>query len=182
MEHFFLELDPPDEVMRSWPHVVVVGGGFAGLKACHTLARQPVRVTLIDKRNFNLFQPLLYQVASGLVSEADVVGIEPEARELVFNDRHHKHGWIDDTHGDAAVVFSPGGAYVLVTVMHGPDWLNFEQSAPLIGEISRTVYNYFNPQAPLEAVRQIEGVGDVATCNRNLLGSPVITELTGRAP
>ncbi len=94
----------------------------------------------------------------------------------------HKHGWIDDTHGDAAVVFSPGGAYVLVTVMHGPDWLNFEQSAPLIGEISRTVYNYFNPQAPLEAVRQIEGVGDVATCNRNLLGSPVITELTGRAP
>jgi NADH dehydrogenase len=70
MERFFLELEPPVEAMRDWPHVVVVGGGFAGLKVCHALARQPVRVTLIDKRNFNLFQPLLYQVASGLVSEA----------------------------------------------------------------------------------------------------------------
>ncbi len=58
--------------MAEWPHVVIVGGGFAGLKACHVLAGQPVRVTLIDRRNFNLFQPLLYQVASGQVSEADV--------------------------------------------------------------------------------------------------------------
>ena len=110
MERFFLELDPPIEAMRDWPHVVVVGGGFAGLKACHVLAGQPVRVTLIDKRNFNLFQPLLYQVASGLVSEADVasplrqmvgrapniqillgevVDIDPMAREVVFNDQRY---------------------------------------------------------------------------------------------
>jgi NADH dehydrogenase len=108
-ERFFLELDPPAEAMRTWPHVVVVGGGFAGLKICHALARRPVRVTLIDKRNFNLFQPLLYQVASGLVSEADVasplrqmvgqapniqillgevVDIDPDRREVVFNDHH----------------------------------------------------------------------------------------------
>ena len=109
MERFFLELDPPEEAMRCWPHVVVVGGGFAGLKICHRLARQPVRVTLIDKRNFNLFQPLLYQVASGLVSEADVasplrqmvgnapniqillgevVDIDPGARQVVLNGQH----------------------------------------------------------------------------------------------
>lgn len=50
------------------------GGGrwLCGAQVCHALARQPVRVTLIDQRNFNLFQPLPYQVASGLVSEADV--------------------------------------------------------------------------------------------------------------
>lgn len=109
MERFILELEPPAEVMASWPHVVVVGGGFAGLKVCHALARQPVRVTLIDKRNFNLFQPLLYQVASGLVSEADVasplrqmvgdapniqillgevVAIDPEASQVVLNGKH----------------------------------------------------------------------------------------------
>ena len=82
MERFFLELDPPEEAMRSWPHVVVVGGGFAGLRICHALARQSVRVTLIDKRNFNLFQPLLYQVASGLVSEADVAS---PLRQMVGN-------------------------------------------------------------------------------------------------
>jgi NADH dehydrogenase len=109
MERFFLELESPAAVMASWPHVVVVGGGFAGLKVCHALARQPVRVTLIDKRNFNLFQPLLYQVASGLVSEADVasplrqmvgeapniqillgevVNIDPKASEVVLNGQH----------------------------------------------------------------------------------------------
>ena len=54
MQRFFLELDPPEAAMRAWPHVVVVGGGFAGLKICHSLARQPVRVTLIDKRNFKI--------------------------------------------------------------------------------------------------------------------------------
>lgn len=46
MERFVLELDPPEEAMRRWPHVVVVGGGFAGLRICHGLAGQPVRVTL----------------------------------------------------------------------------------------------------------------------------------------
>ena len=54
-ERFFLELDPPAAVKASWPHVVIVGGGFAGLKACHALAGQSVRVTLIDKRNFNFW-------------------------------------------------------------------------------------------------------------------------------
>ena len=105
-ERFYLELEPPSEALRACPHVVIVGGGFAGLKACHTLAGQQLRVTLIDKRNFNLFQPLLYQVASGLVSEADVasplrqmvgqapniqillgevVNIDPQAREVELN-------------------------------------------------------------------------------------------------
>jgi NADH dehydrogenase len=46
-------------------HVVIVGGGFAGLYAAQSLRRAPVRITLIDRRNFHLFQPLLYQVATG---------------------------------------------------------------------------------------------------------------------
>ncbi len=45
------------------PHVVVVGAGFAGLEAARGLAHAPVRITIIDKRNHHLFQPLLYQVA-----------------------------------------------------------------------------------------------------------------------
>jgi NADH:ubiquinone reductase (H+-translocating) len=107
-ERFFLELEPPDQRLRALPHVVVVGGGFAGLKACHALINQPVRVTLVDKRNFTLFQPLLYQVATGLVAEADVASplrqlvgqapnvqvllgeveeIDTQAKQVVFNDR-----------------------------------------------------------------------------------------------
>jgi NADH dehydrogenase len=64
-ERFFLELTPPSELLRDAPHVVIIGGGFAGLRAAHALAGKMIRVTLIDRRNFNLFQPLLYQVASG---------------------------------------------------------------------------------------------------------------------
>ncbi|AFY59507.1 NAD(P)/FAD-dependent oxidoreductase [Synechococcus sp. PCC 6312] len=53
-------------------HVVIVGGGFAGLYAAKSLGQAPVKVTLIDKRNFHLFQPLLYQVATGSVSPANI--------------------------------------------------------------------------------------------------------------
>jgi NADH dehydrogenase len=56
------------------PHVVVVGGGFAGLAAVKTLAKikPPVRATLLEQHNYHLFQPLLYQLATGLVQPADI--------------------------------------------------------------------------------------------------------------
>lgn len=55
------------------PHrVVILGGGFAGLEAAKELSRQPVEIVLVDKRNFHLFQPLLYQVATGGLSPADI--------------------------------------------------------------------------------------------------------------
>jgi beta-lactamase class A len=59
----------------------------------------------------------------------------------------HKHGWIGDTHGDAAIVFSPGGAYVFVIALHHPGWLEWGVSAPLIGRLSRLVYRHFNDAA-----------------------------------
>jgi NADH dehydrogenase len=52
--------------------VVIIGGGFGGLYAAKTLGNAPVDVTLIDRRNFHLFQPLLYQVATGTLSPADI--------------------------------------------------------------------------------------------------------------
>src|SRR5205814_6933870 len=52
--------------------VVVIGGGFGGLQAVAKLARAPVEITLIDRRNFHLFQPLTYQVATGALSAAEV--------------------------------------------------------------------------------------------------------------
>jgi NADH dehydrogenase len=53
-------------------HVVIIGGGFGGLHVAQALRRAPVRVTLIDRRNFHLFQPLLYQVATGSLSPANI--------------------------------------------------------------------------------------------------------------
>ena len=54
------------------PHVVIVGGGFAGLYAAKQLNRKPVKVTLIDRRNHHLFQPLLYQVATAALNPSDI--------------------------------------------------------------------------------------------------------------
>jgi NADH:ubiquinone reductase (H+-translocating) len=89
--------------MKTIPHVVIVGGGFAGLFAARELARASVKATLIDRRNYHLFQPLLYQVATAGLSAPDisaplrhifraqanvevllarVEGIDPSAREV----------------------------------------------------------------------------------------------------
>ena len=86
-------------------HVVVVGGGFGGLQAVQKLRRGPVDVTLVDRRNFHLFQPLTYQIATGALSPgevayplraifkrsrnvrvlmADVTGFDLDAREVML--------------------------------------------------------------------------------------------------
>ena len=95
-------------IQTKLPHVVIVGGGFGGLYAAKSLKNAPVKVTLIDRRNFHLFQPLLYQVATGTLSPADiasplrvvlskhkntqvlldkVVDIDPEAKKVYLEDR-----------------------------------------------------------------------------------------------
>ncbi len=54
------------------PHVVIVGGGFGGLTAAKKLGKHPVRVTLIDRNNYHLFQPMLYQVSTSGLAPADI--------------------------------------------------------------------------------------------------------------
>lgn len=58
--------------MDKIPHVVIIGGGFAGLWATRSLASTPVRITLVDRHNHHLFQPLLYQVATAGLSAPDI--------------------------------------------------------------------------------------------------------------
>jgi NADH:ubiquinone reductase (H+-translocating) len=93
------------------PHrVVILGGGFGGLYAAQALKRAPAGITLIDKRNFHLFQPLLYQVATGSLSPGEIaapirsvlskqenttvllgeaIDIDPAARTLALKDGAH---------------------------------------------------------------------------------------------
>jgi NADH:ubiquinone reductase (H+-translocating) len=87
--------------------IVILGGGFAGLVAAQTLKRAAVQITLIDRRNFHLFQPLLYQVATGSLSPAEIaaplravlsrqknvevllgeaVDLDPAAKQVVLRD------------------------------------------------------------------------------------------------
>src|SRR5829696_5904516 len=58
--------------LRNLPRVVIVGGGFGGLAAARELRKAQVRVTLLDRQNHHLFQPLLYQVATAALSPADI--------------------------------------------------------------------------------------------------------------
>lgn len=66
------DLQPGERMARGKPRVVVVGAGFAGLTLARRLGSLPVEVTLIDRNNFHLFTPLVYQVASAQLSAADV--------------------------------------------------------------------------------------------------------------
>ncbi len=85
----------------------------------------------------------------------------------------HKHGWIDDTHGDAAIVYTPGGNFVLTMAFHQPDWLPYDLSWPTMAEVARQIYNTYNPDSPLDAIHP-------ATVDEscNLAGNPILSELT----
>ena len=66
--------------------VVIVGGGFGGLYAALSLNRAAVDVTLLDRRNFHLFQPLLYQVATGGLSPGEIASTTAPASHLQLSE------------------------------------------------------------------------------------------------
>ena len=91
------------------PRVVIIGAGFGGLSAAKRLAKGPCQITLIDRHNYHLFQPLLYQVATAALSPADIAspirgifrryqnvkvilanvsGIDVERREVIAEGHH----------------------------------------------------------------------------------------------
>src|SRR5436853_6337146 len=61
-----------EQMTNTVPHIVIVGAGFGGLHVARALHNAPVRVTVIDRNNYHLFQPLLYQVATAALSPADI--------------------------------------------------------------------------------------------------------------
>ena len=60
----------------------------------------------------------------------------------------HRHGWQSDTYADAGIVYSEGGDYVIVQFMHKPGWLAWEISSPMMADLSRAAYNFFNFDNP----------------------------------
>lgn len=111
---------------------------------------------------------MLHVMSSNTVDALLKAGVSADLRVA------HKHGWIPDTHGNAALFFTPGGDYVIVMMLFQPTWLNFQQSLPLIAEVSRRVYNHFNPDQPQNAIR--DGfIPEVDSCNYR--GDPLIADL-----
>ncbi|MGQ0722142.1 MAG: NAD(P)/FAD-dependent oxidoreductase [Candidatus Eiseniibacteriota bacterium] len=100
--------------MDARPHVVIVGAGFAGLYAAKILRKAPVRITVIDRRNHHLFQPLLYQVATAGLNPADIaapirsilrggdvsvvlgeaVAVDVERKRVLLSDAEVPYDWV----------------------------------------------------------------------------------------
>jgi NADH dehydrogenase len=103
--------DAPAPGLAGRPHqVVIVGGGFGGLFATRFLRRSPVEVTLVDRVNHHLFQPLLYQVATGILSEGEIA---PPIRHVV---RHQRNVEVElaevtsfDLEGRTVIAIRPDG-------------------------------------------------------------------------
>ncbi len=100
-----------DEALTDVPHVVVVGAGFGGIKVAHGLRLAACRVTVIDKRNYHLFQPLLYQVATASLSPADVA----TPIRALFRDQHNVRvllGEVTDVDATARQVVLSDGTHI----------------------------------------------------------------------
>ncbi len=127
---------------RQTPRVVVVGAGFGGLAVAQGLARAPISVTIIDRRNYHLFQPLLYQVATAALSPADiawpirgilgrqanasvqlgrVMGVDTERREVLVGERRVPYDYL---------VLATGARHAY---FNHPEW---EQAAPGLKKIA----------------------------------------------
>jgi NADH dehydrogenase len=126
-------------------HIVVIGGGFAGIALARALARAPVRITLVDKRNFHLFQPLLYQVATGLLCPSEITTPLRRILRNQHNARVLLGEVIDVDPGQRRVILGDGEigydtlvvATGMVTHYHGKE--QWEQHAPGLKTLEDTV-------------------------------------------
>jgi NADH dehydrogenase len=142
--------------MNTTPHVVIVGGGFGGLAAAKKLARgNQIKITLIDKRNYHLFQPLLYQVAMAGLSPAEIAYplrallAHNECVEVLLGEVkeiNKEESWVktetNTIHFDY-LILSCGSTY---TYFNSPQWEPFApglKTIPQATEIRRKVFLAF---------------------------------------
>jgi NADH:ubiquinone reductase (H+-translocating) len=135
------------------PHVVIVGAGFGGLNAARALRRAPVRVTLIDKSNHHLFQPLLYQVATA--------GLSPG--EIAAPIRHVLRGQ-SNTEVLMAEVVGVDKERRVVTIQDGPD-ISFDYLVIATG----SYHSYFGHDEWEPLAPGLKSIADATNIRRRIL-------------
>ena len=135
------------------PRVVIVGAGFGGLSAARALARTPVEVTVIDRRNFHLFQPLLYQVATAGLTPSDIAW---PIRSILRDQRNARVvlGTVTGVDTAAREVRLADGS------RHGYDWLVLATGA---------THNYFGNDHWRQVAPGLKRVDDATTIRRRIL-------------
>lgn len=145
-----------------------IGSLLASVYQCAYQDKGALLETFSDTIEPRECRQMLHVMSNNTVDALLKAGVPADTRVA------HKHGWIPDTHGNAAVFFTPGGDYVIAIMMHQPEWLNFQESLPVIAEVSRRVYNYFNPEQPQPTIR--DGfIPEANTCN--YAGDPLAGDL-----
>jgi uncharacterized protein YraI len=115
---------------------------------------------------------MLYAMDANTINVFLEAGVPVGARVI------HKHGWIDDTHGDAGIVIGPDTAYVFVAVLYGRNWLEFDASSAVIAELARMTWNALNPSQPLDATHS-----GIVPADCDPRSDPVMTSLmSGNLP
>ncbi|MEO1336501.1 MAG: FAD-dependent oxidoreductase, partial [Myxococcota bacterium] len=150
---------------RERPHVVIIGGGFGGLETAKALRNAPVRVTLIDRSNHHLFQPLLYQVALASLSPAEIaVPIRAILRD------------IDNCH---VIMGSVDRVDVGTRTVHLADGDDFRYDYLIIAAGART--HYFGHDDWAERAFGLKTVEDALDIRRKVLTAFEVAERTESA-
>jgi NADH dehydrogenase len=148
-------------------HVVVVGGGFGGVQAVRELRGMPVDVTLIDRRNFHLFQPLVYQVATGMLSGAEIAS---PLRSLFKRDRN-----VETILGEVTGFDLPGRRVLLDGLPDGlpPRAIPYDDLIVAAG----SSYSYFGHDEWRELAPDVKSLESALEVRRRLLAAFEAAEL-----
>ncbi len=148
--------------------VAEAGALLGGIYRCAYGEEGPLIETFGNRLEPRECRQILHVMSSNTVDALLKAGAPADTRVA------HKHGWIADTHGNAALFFTPGGDYVIAMMLYQPQWLNFQESLPLIAEVSRRVYNYFNPEQAQPEIR--DGyIPEAGSCDYN--GDPLVIDI-----
>ena len=149
------------------PHkVLVLGGGFAGLSAVHALQSEDAEITLIDRRNFHLFQPLLYQVATGSLSPSEIAG----PLRAIFRKQREVRVLLGEAHTIDA-------AKRVVTLVDGTP---FEYDTLVVGVGSTTTY--FGHDNWMPYAQCLKSLEDATEMRRRIFTAFEHAELEGSMP
>jgi NADH dehydrogenase FAD-containing subunit/cytochrome bd-type quinol oxidase subunit 2 len=155
----------------SLPHVVIVGGGFGGVAAAKALRGAPVRVTLIDKTNYHLFQPLLYQVAGGILEPGTITApirslfrhqknVDVRMAEVTGVDKERRRVQLDD--GAESIGYD---YLVLATGVHG-SYFGHDEWAPFAPTMKTLADAEMLRRRIISALEQADQTSDLALRER----------------